>query len=91
MPLEKVEKLGVIGGSGLLKSSLFSSGGGNVATVSTEFGDVLLRSLVLELGTSEKLNIIFVQRHAASPNLPYAPPHLINHRACAAARCALKV
>ena len=81
--------LGLIGGSGLLKSTLFSEVyGGEI--VSTEFGDVLLRDFNVDVGGEGNgppatLRIVFVQRHAADPDARYSPPHLINHRACAAA------
>ena len=73
------ELLGVIGGSGLLRSSLFS--GADASVQKTEYGDVVLRETVVGGST----RIVFVQRHAADPNVEYTPPHLINHCAIAAA------
>jgi purine nucleoside phosphorylase len=58
--------LGIIGGSGLLKSSLFSSGTKQI--VQTQYGDVVFYLFK---------TYIFCQRHQADPTIQYSPPHLI--------------
>lgn len=66
--------LGLIGGSNFLKSKYFLSGVFTPREVDTEFGRV-------RLYVDESSRVIFVQRHAADPAVPYSPPHLINKRA----------
>jgi len=66
--------IGIIGGSNFLKSEYFLSGTFKVQTVSTDYG--LVKSYV-----SEADQVIFIQRHAANPEVPYSPPHLINKKA----------
>lgn len=73
-------KLGILGGTSLLKSEIFSSL--EPQTISTEHGEVVLYTD--PSGTSP---IVFIQRHHADGTSPktYYPPHKINHRANLAA------
>jgi 5'-methylthioadenosine phosphorylase len=79
--------LGIIGGSGLLKSAQFLSL--VKRGVATEHGSVIIREGTLELASSTcpALSVVFIQRHAADPSCEYSPPHLINYRAI---MCALR-
>jgi 5'-methylthioadenosine phosphorylase len=77
--------LGIIGGSGLLKSAQFV--GLAKREVATEHGPVLIREGSLEFASCPALPVVFIQRHAADPSSDYSPPHLINHRAI---MCALR-
>lgn len=69
---ERAAKLGVIAGSSFLKSPYFSSF--SKATVDTAAGRVLVYH-------NKQRNVFVVQRHAACPDVPYSPPHLINKKA----------
>mmetsp|Transcript_14353 Transcript_14353/g.20025 ORF Transcript_14353/g.20025 Transcript_14353/m.20025 type:complete len:242 (+) Transcript_14353:52-777(+) len=62
--------LGIIGGSGLLKSSFFSNC--EIRVVETQYG-----SVKLHFGQG----FVFCQRHQADPQKEYTPPHLINKKA----------
>jgi 5'-methylthioadenosine phosphorylase len=75
--------LGLIGGSGLLKSSLsaFAPSSLSEATVETSAGRVFLRRGVLRDG----VRLVFVQRHDASASRVYAQPSDINYAAVALA------
>lgn len=66
--------LGVIGGSNYLKSSYFSSEDFVVQIEETEHG-------LVKLHVNDVDKVIFVQRHAADPDVVYSPPHLINKKA----------
>jgi hypothetical protein len=79
MPANQV--FGLIGGSGLLKSSLALLQGLTEETVSTAHGSVFLRSGTLPCGAS----LIFVQRHDARPSRTYTQPADINYAAIALA------
>jgi 5'-methylthioadenosine phosphorylase len=67
--------LAVVGGTSLLKSTLFS--GLTQTTVSTPLGEATLYTGDLSSGDS----IVFLQRHHADsdPDI-YRPPHMIDHR-----------
>ena len=77
--------LGVIGGSGLLKTTIFS--GFDVKTISTEYGKVKYREGIFE----DRCSVIFIQRHEADPDVPYSQPHLINYCAIMTAFTMLNV
>ena len=67
-----IKALALIGGSSFLESRFlvdFTS-----LRVETEFGGVVLLA-------NAGRTVYFVQRHAADPDQPYSPPHLINKRA----------
>lgn len=66
--------LGVIGGSNFLKSGYFASESFSLQIEETEHG-------LVNLYVNENDRVIFVQRHAADPNVTYSPPHLINKKA----------
>mmetsp|Transcript_20142 Transcript_20142/g.37437 ORF Transcript_20142/g.37437 Transcript_20142/m.37437 type:complete len:744 (+) Transcript_20142:88-2319(+) len=72
-----VVRLGLIGGSGLLKSAMLASLANDESTVSTEFGEVKVRSGML----SPQIKVVVVQRHACDPACDYSPPHLVNYKA----------
>mmetsp|Transcript_9778 Transcript_9778/g.19201 ORF Transcript_9778/g.19201 Transcript_9778/m.19201 type:complete len:749 (-) Transcript_9778:359-2605(-) len=71
--------LGVIGGSGLLKSAMFAPETMTEFVVDTEAGFGKVKMYRKEL--SENLEVVFVQRHAGDIAKPYSPPHLVNFRA----------
>lgn len=78
--------LGIVGGTSLLESSLFSSLARTI--VPTEFGDAAVHVGALESGQT----VVFLQRHHADTNPDhYRPPHLIEHRRSFAALRNLKV
>lgn len=77
-------RLAVIGGSSFLKSTAFSLF--SPISVDTPLGRV---SLYRGLSSSPFSRVVFVQRHAASPEHDYSPPHLINADAIFAALSAL--
>ena len=66
--------LGVIGGSNFIKSAYFSSGDFQKEVRATPYGRV-------QLYVNNKDGVVFVQRHAADPEVPYSPPHMINKKA----------
>lgn len=72
------EYLGIIGGSSYLKSAYFNSDKFKAETRTTVHGQVKLY-----INRSER--VVFVQRHAADPDVAYSPPHLINTKAIIAA------
>uniref|UniRef100_A0A7S1TIE0 Amidohydrolase-related domain-containing protein n=1 Tax=Compsopogon caeruleus TaxID=31354 RepID=A0A7S1TIE0_9RHOD len=80
-----MEKVGVIGGTSLLRSEYFRD---LVAkTVETEFGPVQVWTDAEEgpkEGGERGVSVVFLQRHHADATMGgevYRPPHLINHRA----------
>ena len=73
--------LGLIGGSGLLKTQLAALQGLTEEVVDTPSGRVFLR--VGSLGGGARL--VFVQRHDASPSRVYTQPADINYAAIALA------
>ena len=74
-------KLGLIGGSGLLKSKLAFLQGLQEELVDTEHGRVFLRTGALGDGHT----LVFVQRHDARPCRTYTQPADINYPAIALA------
>ena len=70
---------GLIGGSGLMKSTLFSNLTDEL--VDTAHGRVLLRTGTIGDG----VKLVFVQRHGAKPTREYAQPADINYPAVALA------
>ena len=79
MPAPQV--FGLIGGSGLLKSSLPLLQGLKEEVVSTSHGSVFLRTGVLPCGAT----LVFVQRHDARVSRTYTQPADINYAAIALA------
>lgn len=75
-------KVGVIGGTSLLTSTLFSSL--TPTPTATPHGTVTLH-------TSPTSRLVFLQRHVSTPAGNYTPPHAIAHRAHAAALAAAGV
>eukprot|EP00168_Porphyra_purpurea_P000434 TRINITY_DN1047_c0_g1_i2.p1 TRINITY_DN1047_c0_g1~~TRINITY_DN1047_c0_g1_i2.p1 ORF type:complete len:203 (-),score=63.29 TRINITY_DN1047_c0_g1_i2:273-881(-) len=75
-------KLAVIGGTSLLKSTLFVDL--TPVPTPTPHGTVTLL-------TSTASPLVFLQRHVSTPDGAYTPPHAINHRAHAAALLAAGV
>lgn len=75
-------KLGVIGGTSLLTSTLFSAL--TPTPTVTPHGTVTLH-------TSASSPLVFLQRHLSAPGGAYTPPHAIAHRAHAAALAAAGV
>ncbi len=65
-------KLAIIGGSSFLESKYFASF--EPFVVDTPYGKTKLRRGAIR-------NVIFVQRHSASTERNYTPPHLLNPRA----------
>jgi len=65
--------IAIIGGSSLLKSSLFSNLKKRV--IPTPFGPVLLH-----IDNQEHPRFVFCQRHIANPSVEYSPPYLINKK-----------
>lgn len=72
----RLVKVGVIGGSGLLGSQVFSAA--ESLEYATPFGAVKYKRVAQK---GQGLDIIFVQRHATNHLRDYDPPHLVNHRA----------
>ncbi|GBG27968.1 S-methyl-5'-thioadenosine phosphorylase [Hondaea fermentalgiana] len=70
--------LGVIGGSGLLKSAMFAPETMKEEVVETEAGFGKIKLMRKEL--NEELDIVFAQRHACDVEKDYSPPHLVNFR-----------
>lgn len=86
-PAQSNVKLGFLGGTSLLESTLFSSL--KPETIKTEHGAVQVYT-----DSSRNIPIVFIQRHHADTDVGaevYRPPHLINHRANIAAMKALGV
>lgn len=80
-------RLGIFGGTSLLKSSFFSSL--EPQTIPTDHGPVIVYT-----DPRDPNSIAFIQRHHADASAgasTYRPPHLINHRANLAAMKALQV
>lgn len=75
-------KVGVIGGTSLLTSTLFSSL--TPTPTVTPYGTVTLHM-------SPSSRLVFLQRHMSTPAGSYTPPHAIAHRAHAAALAAAGV
>lgn len=75
-------KLGVIGGTSLLSSTLFAAL--TPTPTVTPHGTVTLH-------TSASSPLVFLQRHVSTPGGAYTPPHAIAHRAHAAALAAAGV
>lgn len=75
-------KLGVIGGTSLLTSTLFAAL--TPTPTVTPYGTVTLH-------TSSSSPLVFLQRHVSTPGGAYTPPHAIAHRAHAAALAAAGV
>lgn len=73
--------VGLIGGSGLLKSRLPALQGLAEEQVDTPHGRVFLRTGAIAPGVT----LVFVQRHDASPSRVYAQPADINYAAIALA------
>ena len=73
--------IGIVGGSGLLKTQLPEFTALEKKTVSTEHGDVVLR--VGKLPSAATL--VFVQRHDARTDGEYTQPAVINYQAIALA------
>ena len=73
--------LAIIGGSGLLKSSLTAFRSLSEETVDTAAGRVFLRSGPLRAG----VRLVFVQRHDATPSRAYTQPSDIAYAAIALA------
>lgn len=80
--------LGLIGGSGLLKTKLAALQNLTEERVETIHGAVFLRSGLLPGGSGAKL--VFVQRHDARPSRTYTQPADINYAALALALSAKK-
>jgi len=76
-------KLGIIGGSGLLQSAMFSPSSMKELVVHTKHGFGSVKGFQKAL--SERVELIFVQRHACDVENEYSPPHLVNYRAIIAA------
>ncbi len=74
--------LGLIGGSSFLESQALAAF--RPVHVITSYGRCILH-------TNADRSIYFVQRHAADPDHPYSPPHLINKQAIIAALHSLGV
>jgi purine nucleoside phosphorylase len=74
------QALGIVGGSGVLKSTLLSS-------FTTEVQSTLLGDVVLRVGRlpGSDVDIVFCQRHGAVPGKPYSLPHEIPFAAIMAA------
>jgi 5-methylthioadenosine/S-adenosylhomocysteine deaminase len=68
------EYLGVIGGSSYLKSGYFSSEEFVKTIRATPYGRV-------SAYVNDKDKVVFIQRHAADPEVTYSPPHEINKKA----------
>ena len=77
------QALGVVGGSGLFKSPLFTAF--RPRTVSTQFGDV-----TFQLGKlpDSDADIVFCQRHGALPGKTYLLPHEVPFAAMMVRTCA---
>ncbi len=73
--------VGLIGGSGLLKTSLAALHGLTEEFVETAYGRVFLRTGTI----AEGVRLVFVQRHDASPKRTYVQPSDINYQAIALA------
>jgi 5'-methylthioadenosine phosphorylase len=79
--------IAVVGGTGLMSSSMFK--GLTPSVVSTEHGDVTLYTGAIG---DAGLPVVFIQRHHAGPDPKvYDPPHAIHHRASFAALAELRV
>jgi 5'-methylthioadenosine phosphorylase len=86
-PSDDTRPIGVVGGTSLLRSSLFS--GLKRTTVSTEYGDASV--YVGTMGQNAR-PVVFLQRHiAGADHMVYEPPHAINHRRSFAALGKLRV
>ncbi len=77
-----VEYLGIVGGSSFLKSAYFSSSLFQKEVRLTRYGPVAIHINRVE-------RVVFVQRHAANPDVAYSPPHLINKKGIISALRAL--
>ena len=69
--------LGVIGGSGLLRSALLRSVAKEQRVVETAHGAVHLYQGAL----SDKVDVVMCMRHGCDPAREYSLPHLVNYRA----------
>lgn len=76
-----VHILGVIGGSSLFHAKEFSSAL-EEKTVETEYGGVVVH---VGMWKSSAMQVVFIQRHHAEPDLQYKQPRQINFRAIATA------
>lgn len=73
--------IGLVGGSGLLKTKLDILNNLTEEVVETAHGRVFLRTGPL----SDDATLVFVQRHDATPDRQYAQPAMINYAAIALA------
>jgi len=74
----ELEYLGLVGGSSFLQSSWLKNEKFQAEVRTTRYGQV-------KMYVNRTDRVVFIQRHAADPDVEYSPPHLINKKAIVSA------